>query len=194
MLGSKVRLNVQLAPASSDPLQGGFPDVLPKSALLVPWISAPLKVTVVVPTLYTVTVSETVWPRVTVPKLIEVVENLMPVPTPCNAAVCGLVTSVSAMLSVPDANPTTVGLKSTFTKHVASLASTRLFVQVVLDALANGPVTVTAGLLRVIDTPVLLVRVTLVVPLVNPTAVVANVTEVGLKVTLLMPVPETPTS
>jgi len=126
--------------------------------------------------------------------LIEVVENLIPVPMPCNAAVCGLVTSVSAMLSVPDANPTTVGLKSTFTKHVASLASTRLLVQVVLDALANGPVTVTAGLLRVIDTPVLLVRVTLVVPLVNPMAVVAKVTEVGLNVTLLMPVPENPAS
>ena len=67
MLGSNVRLNVQLAPAKSVPLHGGFPDVFPKSALLVPEISPPLKVMVVVPTLVTVTVEETVVPLETVP-------------------------------------------------------------------------------------------------------------------------------
>jgi hypothetical protein len=55
-------------------------------------------------------------------------------------------------------------------------------------------VTVTAGSFNVMDTPVLLVRVILVVLLVRPTAVVANVTVVGLRVTLLVPVPENPAS
>jgi hypothetical protein len=67
-------------------------------------------------------------------------------------------------------------------------------VQEVLPALRNGPVKVKAGLFRVMDTPVLLVRVILLVALVTPTAVVLNVTVLGLKDTLLVPVPETPTS
>jgi hypothetical protein len=67
-------------------------------------------------------------------------------------------------------------------------------VQVVLLALANGPVTVMAGLLSVMDTPVLLVRVIFVVALVKPKAVVENVIDVGLRDTLLVPVPLKPMS
>jgi hypothetical protein len=78
--------------------------------------------------------------------------------------------------------------------QVPLAAITRLFVHVVVLALENGPVTVMAGLLNVMDTPVLLVNVIFVFALVTPTAVIANVMEVGLSDTLLVPVPLKPIS
>jgi hypothetical protein len=71
---------------------------------------------------------------------------------------------------------------------------TKPFVHVLLAALANGPVIVMAGVLKVMDTPVLFVSVIFVVLLVRPTAVVANEMVVGLSETLLVPVPLKPIS
>ena len=95
---------------------------------------------------------------------------------------------------VPIAKPTAVGLNCTLMMQVPVFAITRLFVQVVLVALTNGPVTVMAGLLSVIDTPVLLVSVIFVDALVTPTGVTAKLTEVRLSDTLLVPVPLNPMS
>ena len=74
------------------------------------------------------------------------------------------------------------------------LAITRPLVQVVVPALTNGPVIVIAGVLRVMEAPVLLVSVIFVAALVTPTAVVANVIVLGLRETLLVPVPLSPIS
>src|SRR5712671_1418539 len=76
--------------------------------------------------------------------------------------------------------------------QVPRLATTKPFVHVVPVALTKGPVTVMAGVLKVIETPVLLVRVILLTALLVPTAVVAKLIEVGDSDTLLVPVPETP--
>jgi len=67
-------------------------------------------------------------------------------------------------------------------------------VQVVALVLANGAVTVTAGLLSVSAAPVLLLRVTLVRALVVPTACAGNATVLGVSTTRLVPVPVMPTS
>src|SRR5579859_3899463 len=76
--------------------------------------------------------------------------------------------------------------------QVPRLAITRPSVQVVPVALVKGPVTVTAGVPMVMDTPVLLVSVILLEVLEVPTAVVAKVIEVGESDTLLVPVPDRP--
>src|SRR5215472_12472346 len=139
-------LKVHAAAGANVPPQGGFPELNEKSALFAPLRVAAVSVRVVVPTLVMVTDDETVTPRVTVPKLMVVGANLRAVPIPDRAAVCGLVTSVSATLMVPVLGPTTVGLKATFTIHVAPTAITLLFVQVVPEALTKSPDMVTAGL------------------------------------------------
>src|SRR5271165_6119623 len=63
---------------------------------------------------------------------------------------------------------------------------------VVLVARTKCVVAVTAGVPRVTDTPVLLVRVTLLTAPVVPTAVAGKVMEVGESETLLVPVPVSP--
>src|ERR1700722_5070169 len=80
-------------------------------------------------------------------------------------------------------------------EQVPLAAITRSGVQVVVAAaITNDPVTDTAGLLNVRLAPVLLVKVILVAALGTPTAVVANVIDVGLRTTLLVPVPVRPIS
>lgn len=165
-----------------------------KSELFAPVNSPPKKYTLVVPTLVIVTCVETCCPFVTVPKLTEAGVNLMPVPVPETATVCGLVTSLSLTLIVPEAFPTFVGLNTALMMHVPALAITSPLVQVVPLAAENGPVIEIAGVLKVNEVPVVLVSVILVAPLVAPTAVVANWMVVGLRVTLLVPVPVKPTS
>src|SRR5258708_6885919 len=79
--------------------------------------------------------------------------------------------------------------------QVPLAAITKLFVQVVVAvAIENGAVTVSAGLPRVMDTPVLLVTVILLAALATPTAVVGKVIVPGLSETLLVPVPVKPMS
>src|SRR5581483_5094830 len=145
-----------------------------KSALFVPANSAPLKYTLLGPTLEIVTWEETCCPFVTLPKLIDGGVKRIPVPLLDSATVWGLVTSVSATLKVPEAYPTFVGLKATLMMHVPGFAMTRLFVQVVPLASANGPVRVSAGFPNVKETPLEFVSVTFVGALAAPTAVEAN--------------------
>lgn len=102
--------------------------------------------------------------------------------------------SLSETLIAPVANPTAVALNVTLITQVPLAAMTRPLVQVVVAALPNGPVTVSAGVPSVIDTPVVLVRVILVGALVTPTGVVENDTLLGLSTTLLVPLPVKPTS
>src|SRR6267142_7200552 len=78
--------------------------------------------------------------------------------------------------------------------HVPLAAITRLGVHVVVAELTNGAVTVTGVLLRVRVAPVLLVRVMVDDLLSTPTAVVANVIRLGVRATLLDPVPLKPAS
>lgn len=156
--------------------------------------SAPGKYTFVVPTLVMVTVVETCVPFVTEPKFTEVGENLIPVAEPDTATLCGLVTSLSFTLIVPVAYPTEVGLNCALMMHVPRFGMTKPFVHVVLPALVKGPVMVTAGVFKVTDTPVLFVSVIFVAALVRPTAVVAKAIVVGLRETLLVPVPLRPIS
>jgi hypothetical protein len=98
MEGVKYTVMVQFVPAATD---DPHPLEYEKSALLAPSRSNPLMATVVLPSFVTVTV-ELVWvPSVTSPKLIDVGDSLIDVPVPDNAAVCGLVTSLSVTLRVP---------------------------------------------------------------------------------------------
>jgi hypothetical protein len=60
LLGSKVTVKLQVVPALSDPPQGGFPPLCPKSALLVPEISAPVYLTLLV---WVVRVGDVIAPR-----------------------------------------------------------------------------------------------------------------------------------
>src|ERR1035441_9469872 len=92
----------------------------------------------------------------------------MPVPVPRKVALCGLVGSLSNKLTEPLARPTTVGLNDTLMMQVAFAARTLPLVQVVPDALTNGAVTVTAGVLRVTFPAVLFVTVILAEALVRP--------------------------
>src|SRR5258708_33784158 len=111
------------------------------------------------------------------------------------ATLCGLVTSVSATLSEPEAKPTLVGLNCMLMTQVPPEAMTRLGVQVgVAAAIAKGPVTVSGVALRVIETPVLLVNVILGAVLGIPTAVVGDVVDAGVSATLLLPVRPRPRS
>src|ERR1700691_2949006 len=78
--------------------------------------------------------------------------------------------------------------------QVPVAAITKSLVQVEEFAVTKCPVTVRAGLPKVMLTPVLLVSVILVIALTVPTAVGANVMLFGLSDTLLVPVPLNPTS
>ena len=79
--------------------------------------------------------------------------------------------------------------------HPWPAAIMRPFVQPVPAALMeNGAVTVSAGVPKVSEAPVLFVSVILEAALDVPTAVAGNVSEVGAKATKLVPVPVIPTS
>ena len=194
MLGVKETVTVQLPPATILPEQGGLPDDTLKSALLVPVIVAFVMITVAVLTFAIVTEVLACVPLVTFPKFTEDGVNLIAVPVPVNETVWGLVGSLSATLNNPVRGPIAVGLKVTLITQVPEFAITRPLVQVVPDAVAKSPDIVSAGLPKVRLPPVLLVRVTVVAPLAVPRACgVAKVTDAGLKVTLLVPVPVKPT-
>jgi hypothetical protein len=77
---------------------------------------------------------------------------------------------------------------------VPLIATTLLLVQVVVAVVRNGPLADTACAPRVMAAVVLLVSVILVALLVVPTVCAAKVTDAGLKVTVLVPVPLMPTS
>jgi hypothetical protein len=117
--------------------------------------------------------------------------NSTPVAIPDNATVCGLVASLSKTLSVPAGKPTEVGAKFT---RMSQVPPTMIFVfalQVVMPGLmVKGPITEVAGFFSVSVALVLLVKVILVGPLIDPTAVAANAIELGFKLTELVPVPD----
>src|SRR4029077_2351940 len=92
-------LTLQFAPGASVAGQVEFDSE--KSGLLGPTMSDPVKVTGAGPELVMVSVSHRCCPFVTVPKFTDVGVNPMEIPVPLRAAVCGLVVSLSATLTVP---------------------------------------------------------------------------------------------
>src|SRR5580693_8272459 len=79
--------------------------------------------------------------------------------------------------------------------QVPPTATVPLAVQVVMPVLTvKGPVTDTAGFFKVSTAVLLLVRVTLVGPLMVPRGVAAKATELGFRTIRLVPVPVIPTT
>src|SRR5580693_7525912 len=138
-----------------------------------------------------VTVVEALVPTAVLIRLTVAGLNSTPVAIPDNATVCGLVASLSKTLSVPAGKPTEVGAKFT---RMSQVPPTMIFVfalQVVMPGLmVKGPITEVAGFFSVSVALVLLVKVILVGPLIDPTAVAANAIELGFKLTELVPVPD----
>lgn len=191
--GVKNTVKLHSAPGPKEPWHGGSVLLVLQSLLFGPVMLPAANVIVELPTLIMLTAVETWCPTVDA-RLTDEGVNSTPVPVPDNAAVCGLVESLSNTLTVPVGNPTDVGVKFTYTKHVPPAATTWLLPQLVAPVpKLNGAVTLTDGLPSVSEAPVLLVSVILLGPKVDPTGVVGNASAAGVNTTRLVPVPVIPT-
>jgi hypothetical protein len=182
-VGVNVTPTAQLAPAGT-----GVPQVLPEIAKgpLIPTLEI---VRDVLWRLVSVTVTAAlVLPTVTVPKLNELADSvtgeLEPLPVPLRLTVWGPPGAESVKVSVPVAAPVAVGVKVTPTLQLAPGA---MLVPQVLPAIPKGPLAPTPEMVS--DTPRLLVSVTDLVELVEPTAVVLKLRELADSVTGAVPVP-----
>jgi len=129
-----------------------------------------------------------VLPTATVPRFNEVADSvageLELLPVPLRLTVCGLFAALSAKVSVPVAVPVAVGVNVTPTLQLAPAAT---LVPQVLRAIPKGPLT--AMLESASDPLWLLVRVTDLAELVEPTAVVLKPRDAADSVTGALPAP-----
>lgn len=109
-------------------------------------------------------------------------------PVPCRFVVCGLVTALSLICSVPVRVPVFVGVKTTLTVHLDFAA--RLVEQVVAET-AKSPVVEIKMLVSA--TLCLLESVNTLAGLLVPTFSVENVAVAGVSVAWTVPVPESGT-
>ena len=127
-------------------------------------------------------------PTATVPRFKELADRvtgeLELLPVPLRLTVCGLLPALSVKASVPVAAPVAVGVNVTPTLQLAPAAT---LVPQVLVAIPKGPLTVMA---ENTSNPLwLLVSVTDLAELVEPTAVVLKLKDVADSVTGALPVP-----
>ncbi len=129
-----------------------------------------------------------VLPTTTVPRFNELADRvtgeLELLPVPLRLTVCGLFPALSVKLSVPVALPATVGVNVTPTLQLAPPAT---LVPQVLLAIAKGPLAAMPE--NTSDALWLLVSVTDLAELVEPTAVVLKLKDVADSVTGALPVP-----
>lgn len=180
-VGVNVTLTEQLACAAR---LGVHVVVRAKSAASIPAIAILVMLSVVAPTLVSVTVcGALVVPTVWLPKFKLAGENFITVPVPARETVCGLPGALSVTSTLPISVPETVGLKTTVILQLAPAAT--LAPQLLIWV--KSPVTVTLATVSA-EVPVF-VRIRFFCLLDVKTTVVGNVRLVGEKLIPGPPVP-----
>ena len=179
-VGVNVTPTVHVPPAPSvDPTPPQVLLAIPKS----PAVEMPLKVSVVVWLLVSVTVcGAEVWPRDTLPNAMLVGETVTAAtPLPASLLVCGLLEALSVTDNVPLLVPVEVGVNVTLIVQLAPFASVFGLSGHVPPLCANWPVTLICVMVKV--AVLTFCNFAVIVPLVVPTTCLPNEMLAGESVT-----------